>query len=101
MFHAASNRFDIGKWFPYREPIPTVHAITPKLLIAVYADEHAPMHFHIKTPDGEAQVWLDGLRVKENSGVSKRAMKQALAWAAGNADALAAIFNQLNPGIAK
>jgi Domain of unknown function (DUF4160) len=49
--------------------MPLLHAITPKLKIHVYADEHAPTHFHVSTPDGEAEIWLDDLVVKENSGV--------------------------------
>ena len=81
--------------------MPIIHAVTPKLLIYVYAVEHAPTHFHIKTPDGEAQVWLDSLAVKENSGVSIRAMKQSLAWAAAHREEIAQRFNQLNPRIAR
>ncbi len=93
--------FDIGKQFPYYSNMPLVHAVTARLLIYVYADEHAPSHFRVKTPEREAQVWLANLTVKENSGVPSRSMKKALTWAAEHRVEIATRFNQLNPRIAK
>jgi hypothetical protein len=81
--------------------MPVIHAITPKLKIHVYADEHAPTHFHVSTPDGEAQIWLDTLLVKENNGVNKTQIRLAIAWAESNSETLRAKFNELNPEIAK
>lgn len=81
--------------------MPLLHPITPKLKIHVYADEHAPTHFHVCTPNGEAEIWLDDLVVKENSGVSAAALKRAKAWADDHREAIRALFNKLNPEIAK
>lgn len=81
--------------------MPLLHSITPKLKIHVYADEHAPTHFHVSTPDGEAEIWLADLVVKENSGVSATALKRAKAWAADHHEVIRALFNDLNPEIAK
>lgn len=83
--------------------MPLVHAITTKLLIYVYADEHAPTHFHVNSPDGNAEVWLDTLSVKANSGVPEKALRKAIEWASIDANnvIIRNRFNQLNPEIAK
>lgn len=50
----------------------------------MYFDDHNPPHFHILGHDGrEAEVMLDGLAVRKGE-VDRRAVKEALDWAAQN-----------------
>jgi len=51
---SSSNWPGIGKLFPYNAAMPTLYSITPKLLIAAYADERALPRFYVKTQDGGA-----------------------------------------------
>jgi hypothetical protein len=48
--------------------------------IAVYADDHAPPHFHALTPDGESLVEIETL-TETQQGAEKKALKAALIWA--------------------
>jgi hypothetical protein len=50
-------------------------------VIAMYADDHNPPHFHILGLDGrEAEVRLANLEVAKGN-VDRRAVREALAWA--------------------
>ena len=50
-------------------------------VIAMYADDHNPPHFHILGLDGrEAEVRLADLEVTKGK-VDRRAVKEAVAWA--------------------
>ncbi len=65
-----------------------------KLKISVYAD-HAPAHFHVRTPDGDSMVDLATL--EELAGTANRKLLvKAIAWAMENQDLLAAEWRKLN-----
>ncbi len=50
-----------------------------KLRISVYAD-HAPPHFHVRTPEGDSVVDLASLREVAGN-ANRKALSQAIAWA--------------------
>lgn len=74
--------------------MPTVFS-TSNWKIKIYPDDHAPPHFHVQTPDGESLVTIDGLKVL-GSGANPKALKAALAWAAGNTGLLMQVWNEQN-----
>jgi hypothetical protein len=62
-------------------------------VIAMYFDDHNPPHFHILGPDGEeALVRLGDLAVLKGE-VDRRALKEALDWAAKNEGFLRETWN--------
>lgn len=50
--------------------------------------EHPPSHVHIKSPDGELQLWLDSLTVKESRGFTDKEIKIAKELTLNNLDKL-------------
>lgn len=64
--------------------------------ISVYAD-HAPPHFHVRTPDGDSLVALDTL-LELAGNANRKALNQAMAWAlqAENRRLLELTWRQLN-----
>ncbi len=65
-----------------------------KMKISVYAD-HAPPHFHVRTPDGDSAV--DLATMTELAGCANRKLlAKAIAWALANQALLQAEWNQLN-----
>lgn len=70
-----------------------VHTIG-KNRIVVYADDHAPPHFHIRGVDSEALVEIATLRVLKGEVPSKA----ALDWARENIETIKAEWNRLYPG---
>ena len=66
-------------------------------VIFMYADDHNPPHFHINSLDGrDAQVRLGTLSVI-NGEVDRRALKEAVEWAAQNTALLEEAWNDFNP----
>ena len=63
--------------------------------ICMYADDHAPPHFHILFAEHEALVRISDLSVTAGS-VPHTALRKALAWAADNQPSLALKWLQLN-----
>lgn len=66
-----------------------------KVIITVYADDHLPPHFHVRTPDGEALVEIETLAVLRGS-LPGAIRKQALAWAVENQAVIATEWNRIN-----
>ncbi|MDD2611020.1 MAG: DUF4160 domain-containing protein [Giesbergeria sp.] len=65
-----------------------------KMKISVYAD-HAPPHFHVRTPDGDSAV--DLATMMELAGCANRKLlAKAIAWALANRSLIEAEWNQLN-----
>jgi hypothetical protein len=62
--------------------MPTIHAGNG-WKITMYAADHNPPHFHIITPDGEAQIKLSNL-VMMRGRISRKAFQAACAWAEQN-----------------
>jgi hypothetical protein len=66
-----------------------------KLLIQIYADDHAPPHFHVVTPDDEALISIDGFEVIAGT-VRRRDLAIVVEWASANVDKLKAEWDRLN-----
>ena len=62
--------------------------------IAMYFADHNPPHFHVLGPDGAAQVAIETLEVIAISG--RLDLREALAWAAANKDALRVKWSELS-----
>lgn len=67
-----------------------------KVIITVYADDHLPPHFHVRTPDGEALVEIATLSILKGS-LPASTRKPALEWAEENQTVIAAEWNRINP----
>lgn len=64
-------------------------------LIAMYANDHNPPHFHILGHDGrEAEVLLRDFAIKKGT-VDRRAVREALVWAEENQSLLKETWNDL------
>ena len=65
-------------------------------VIAMYFFDHNPPHFHVVTPDGEAQMALASLEIMEGQ-VDRRAEREARDWAEHNRDLLWLKWEEFNP----
>lgn len=66
-------------------------------VITMYAADHLPPHFHVRTKDGrEALIVIETLAVLSGS-LNRRELTAALEWAAANKAALVAKWQELNP----
>lgn len=61
----------------------------------MYADDHAPPHFHLVGPDSNAMVRLGTLEVLRGV-ADRRDLADAVSWAARNAVMLEAEWRKLN-----
>lgn len=75
--------------------MPTIHELAHGLKICMYADDHAPPHFHLKRPGLECQVRLSDLTVMAGR-ADRRDLAIAIAWAEDNTDLLRRIWSDLN-----
>jgi hypothetical protein len=63
--------------------------------IYIYADDHAPPHFHVVGPDTDIQVSIETLQVMR--GCCRPAhLAQAISWAAENQALLRAKWSEYN-----
>lgn len=77
----------------YHKAMNTIYR-NGKMKISVYAD-HAPPHFHVRTPDGDSAV--DLATMMELPGCANRKLlAKAIAWALANRSLIEAEWNQLN-----
>ena len=53
--------------------------------VCVYADDHMPPHFHVLTPDGDAQVRLDSLELIRGA-LRRSDLETAIDWASDTAN---------------
>lgn len=74
--------------------MPTVHRLS-NARICMYADDHAPPHFHLKGPDWECMIDIDTLQIIEGDAV-KRDYLDAISWARSNRDTLLSEWRRLN-----
>jgi len=65
-------------------------------VIAMYFNDHNPPHFHVVTPEAEAQVALASLEVVQGK-VDRRAEREARDWAERNRDLLWLKWEEFNP----
>jgi Domain of unknown function (DUF4160) len=63
--------------------------------IYVYADDHAPPHFHVVGSDTDVQVAIETLQVMRGR-YRARDLAEALSWAAGNQALLRAKWSEYN-----
>ena len=75
--------------------MPTIYRLSHALKICMYADDHAPPHFHVKRPGVAFQVRLADLEVMEGD-FDRRDLDLAVAWAAENLELLAQKWRELN-----
>lgn len=74
--------------------MPTVKILT-SVKIEMFADDHAPPHFHLRGPNSNALVRLDRLSVMRGT-CSRRDLAEAVAWAEANLPLLYAEWSRLN-----
>lgn len=69
-----------------------------KLHIAVYVD-HAPPHFHVRTPEGESLVHISSLAEQRGGKANRKLLAKAITWALTHRDVIGTEWNRLNPEI--
>jgi hypothetical protein len=75
------------------EPVNTIYR-DGKMKISVYAD-HAPVHFHVRTPEGDSAV--DLATMDELAGHANcKLLVNAIAWALANKSLIQAEWDKLN-----
>jgi hypothetical protein len=65
------------------------------VVVRMYADDHAPPHFHIEAPDFEVLVRISDLSVIAGQARPSQ-IAEVLAWAAAQRGALALRWAELN-----
>lgn len=65
-----------------------------KMKISVYAD-HAPVHFHVRTPEGDSAVALATLAELAGN-ANRKQLAKAIAWALANKPLIQAEWDKLN-----
>lgn len=63
--------------------------------IYIYADDHAPPHFHVLGADTDIQVEIDTLQVMRGQ-FRPAAFAEAIAWASANQSLLRAKWSEFN-----
>jgi len=63
--------------------------------VKIYADDHASPHFHVQTADGESLVEIESLK-EIKTGANRKALKEALVWAASNQPTLKRVWDEQN-----
>lgn len=74
--------------------MPTI-ARLGKILIRMFADDHAPPHFHVWTPDHQATVSIETLELIQGS-IDAKALAVAVNWAKVHRDTLETEWRRLN-----
>jgi hypothetical protein len=75
--------------------MPRIATLTSGAAIYVYADDHAPPHFHVRGRESNAQVRIDTLEVM--AGVITRGDRtEAMAYGADNRELLLAKWREFN-----
>ena len=65
------------------------------LKIQLYADDHNPPHFHVVTPDHQAQVRIDNLSILRGS-LRRSDYEAAVAWAREHMKEISDEWDRLN-----
>ena len=66
-----------------------------RLAIYIYADDHLPPHFHLLSPDSDAQIEIATMQVMRGT-ASRADLARAIAWAEANRDFLIEKWIELN-----
>lgn len=83
----------------YTLPMPRIHRLSD-CSICMYANDHAPPHFHVRFNDGrQALIAIEDLSLLTGFGgsaVSRRELCEAIEWASQNRPQLLAKWKELN-----
>ena len=74
--------------------MPSIHRLA-NVTIYIYADDHAPPHFHVLGPNSDVQVEIETLGVMRGE-YRARDLADAIEWAADNQAVLRAKWSELN-----
>jgi hypothetical protein len=74
--------------------MPSIHR-RANATIYIYADDHAPPHFHVVGPNSNVQVEIEMLRVMRGE-YRAGDLAQAIAWAADNQALLRVRWREFN-----
>ena len=74
--------------------MPRIHVLD-NCAIYVYADDHAPPHFHVRGPDSDALIDIESLVVSRGV-ITRSDYAAAVEWARANRDVLLAKWSKLN-----
>ena len=65
--------------------------------IYIYAEDHNPPHFHVRSRSGDTVILLiEDLSIDEGS-VDRRTLKEARDWASENKELLVSKWQEINP----
>jgi hypothetical protein len=76
------------------EGMPSIRRLA-NVTIYIYADDHAPPHFHVRGPSSNVQVEIETLQVMRGE-CRAGDLAEAITWAADNRALLRAKWNELN-----
>jgi hypothetical protein len=74
--------------------MPTIHRLA-NVSIYIYADDHAPPHFHVRGPDSNVQVEIETLQLMRGE-YRPVDLAEAIEWASRNQPLLRAKWKELN-----
>lgn len=74
--------------------MPTLARIG-KVKVQVFADDHNPPHFHVVTPDKEALIALETLKMLRGE-IGRRDLATALKWVRANRKIVVKEWERLN-----
>jgi len=66
-----------------------------KLALYIYADDHTPPHFHIRSPDSNAQVEIETLEMMRGN-ASRADLEKAIEWSLANREHLRDKWREFN-----
>jgi hypothetical protein len=75
--------------------MPRIATLRSGAAIYVYADDHAPPHFHVRGPRSNAQIRIDTLEVTAGT-IARRDHHEAIAYARENRDLLIMKWREFN-----
>ena len=90
------------QWLHQLVPVDTMYFMAtitrlPSCTITMYPGDHPPPHYHVRMNDGREALVEIATGKAIASKLTKRALQEAIAWAAANADTLTTKWKELNP----
>jgi hypothetical protein len=74
--------------------MPRIHRLNNGALY-IYANDHAPPHFHVVGPDSNARIGIDSLEILRGR-CSRRDFHEAVEWALAHQDFLLQRWREIN-----
>lgn len=75
--------------------MPTIVRLE-RCVLYIYAKDHNPPHFHVRTRTDDAVIEIETLELVEGS-VDRPALREALDWARENKEEILEKWNEFNP----